>query len=474
MMIGRIEERQKLLKANASEYSQFITVYGRRRVGKTFFVRETFDYTFTFQHSGLAKTPLKGQLKAWQSSLKYSGFKAKCPKTWLEAFDQLKDLILLSTDKRKVVFIDEMPWMDTPRSGFIPALEHFWNGWASARKDITLIVCGSATSWIINKLIRNKAGLRGRVTTKIRIQPFTLAECEAFAKNASLGMTRSQIAECAMIMGGIPYYWTFLDREYSLAQNIDNLFFSADGDLVNEYDELYTSLFKSPEPYMKIVTALGKRKMGLSREEIISEGFDDNGKLSTMLDDLEQCGFIRKYSTFGYKSNNAIYQLIDSYTLFYFKFIKENGSGDERFWSHNQGTPLYYNWCGLAFERLCFLHTNQIKQALGITGVVSNICAWRSFPDDEHPGCQIDMLIDRNDNVIDICEMKFTKEPFRLSSEAYEEIRRRQTRFIEITGTAKAVHLVLISANGTDRNGYLSEFQKILDLDTLFLPYLQI
>lgn len=474
MMIGRIEEKQKLLKANSSEYSQFVTVYGRRRVGKTFFVRETFDYKFAFQHSGLAKTSLKGQLKAWQSSLKYSGFKSKCPKTWLEAFDQLKDLIILSTDERKVIFIDEMPWMDTPRSGFIPALEHFWNGWASARKDITLIVCGSATSWIINKLIRNKAGLRGRVTTKIRIQPFTLAECEAYAKNAKLGMTRSQVAECAMIMGGIPYYWSFLDREYSLAQNIDNLFFSADGDLVNEYDELYTSLFKSPEPYMKVVTALGRKKTGLSREEIISAGLEDNGKLSAMLDDLEQCGFIRKYSAFGYKSNNAIYQLIDSYTLFYFKFIKENSGSDERFWSHNQGTPLYYNWCGLAFERLCFLHINQIKQSLGITGVVSNVCSWRSLSDGNRSGCQIDMLIDRNDNVIDLCEMKFTKDQLCLSSEAYEEIRRRQRRFIEISGTTKAVHLVLISANGVERNGYSSEFQKIIDLNALFLPYMQI
>jgi uncharacterized protein len=474
MMIGRTEEKQKLLKSNASEYSQFVTVYGRRRVGKTFFIRETFDYKFTFQHAGLANTPLKGQLKAWQSSLKYSGHKTTLPKTWLEAFDQLKDLILASSDRRKVIFIDEMPWLDTPRSGFIAALEHFWNGWASARKDITLIVCGSATSWIINKLIRNKAGLRGRVTTKIRIQPFTLAECEAYAKNARLGMTRSQIAECAMIMGGIPYYWSFLDKECSLAQNIDNLFFSQDGDLYNEYDELYTSLFKNPEPYMKTVTALGRKKMGLSREDLISGGIPDNGKLSTLLDDLEQCGFIRKYTAFGYKSNNAIYQLIDSYTLFYYNIIKQNRGGDERFWSHSQGTPLYYNWCGLAFERLCFMHVNQIKQALGITGVVSNVCSWRSRHEEDKPGCQIDMLIDREDSVIDICEMKFTKEPLHISSDLYEEIRNRQARFLEATGTKKALHLVLVSANGVERNGYSSEFQKVISLDSLFSPYMKI
>ncbi len=473
-MIGRIEEKQKLLKANASEYSQFITVYGRRRVGKTFFVRETFGYKFTFQHTGLAKTGLKGQLKAWQSSLKYSGHKVVCPKTWLEAFDQLKDFIIESNDTRKVVFIDEMPWMDTPRSGFIPALEHFWNGWASARKDITLIVCGSATSWIINKLIRNKAGLRGRVTTKIHIRPFTLAECESYAKEAKLGMTRSQIAECSMIMGGIPYYWSFLDRECSLSQNVDDLFFSADGELYNEYNELYSSLFKTPEPYIKVISALGTKKIGMTREELLSFGMTDNGKLSEMLDDLEQCGFIRKYSSFGHKTNNSVYQLIDAYTLFYFRFIRENRNGDERFWSHSQGSPLYYNWCGLAFESLCLMHINQIKQALGITGVASNVCAWRVGPSGQSKGAQIDLLIDRNDNIIDICEMKFTKESFRLSSDVYEDILNKKSRFVETTKTRKAVHLILVSAQGVERNGYSDEFQKIITLDNLFLPYIKI
>ena len=473
-MIGRDEEKVKLLRANASEYSQFVTVYGRRRVGKTFFVRETFDYTFTFQHTGLAKTGLKGQLKAWQSSLKYSGHKAACPKTWLEAFDQLKDFILLSGDERKVIFIDEMPWMDTPRSGFIPALEHFWNGWASARKDITLIVCGSATSWIINKLIRNKAGLRGRVTTKIRIQPFTLAECERYAEAAKLGMTRSQIAECAMIMGGIPYYWSFLKRGNSLAQNIDELFFSEDGDLCNEYDELYTSLFKNPEPYMKIISMLGTKKYGLTREQILSGGVQDNGKLTEILDNLEQCGFIRKYSAFGYRSNNAVYQLIDCYTLFYHRFIRENNTKDERFWSHNVGSPIYYNWCGLAFESLCFLHVNQLKQALGITGVASNVCSWRSPASDEGKGAQIDMLIDRNDGIIDICEMKFTKEPFRVQGETLEDVQNKRSRFIEATKTKKAVHLVLVSAAGVVRNGYSDEFQKVITLDSLFAPSITI
>ena len=474
MMIGRIEEKQKLLKANDSEYSQFVTVYGRRRVGKTFFVRETFGYKFTFEHSGLAKTGMKGQLEHWQSSMKYHGYKVDRPKTWIEAFDQLKDLVIASMEKKKVIFIDEMPWMDTPKSGFIGALEGFWNGWASARKDVTLIVCGSATSWIINKIIKNKAGLRGRVTTKIQILPFTLAECEKYASHAKLGMQRSQIAECAMIMGGIPYYWSFLDRSKSLAQNIDDLFFNENGELYGEYDELFSSLFKNPEPYVKIIELLGGKKVGMTREEIIAGGITDNGKLSDLLKDLEQCGFIRKYAAYGYHSNHAIFQLVDSYTIFYHKFIKENLKRDERFWSHNIGKPVYNNWCGLAFERLCLLHVNQIKQALGITGVVSGICSWKVDKSEELPGAQIDLILDRDDNVIDLCEMKYTRERYAINADYNEKLLDKRARFREVADKSKGIHMILVSAQDAVRNAYLDEFQKVITLDSFFAEYIKI
>lgn len=473
-MIGRIEEKQKLLKANGSEYSQFVTVYGRRRVGKTFFVRETFGYKFTFEHSGLAKTGMKGQLEHWQSSMKYHGHKVERPKTWIEAFDQLKDLIIASKEKKKVLFIDEMPWMDTPRSGFIGALEGFWNGWASARKDVTLIVCGSATSWIINKLIKNKAGLRGRVTAKIQILPFTLAECEKYAIHARLEMQRNQIAECAMIMGGIPYYWSFLDRSKSLAQNIDDLFFNESGELYGEYDELFSSLFKTPEPYVKIIELLGQKKIGMTREEIIENGITDNGKLTELLKDLELCGFIRKYAAYGYASSHYIFQLVDSYTLFYHKFIKVNIKRDERFWSHNIGRPVYNNWCGLAFERLCLLHVNQIKQALGITGVVSGVCSWKVEKNGELPGAQIDLILDRDDNVIDLCEMKFTRERFAITAEYNGKLLNKRARFLEVADKSKGVHMILISAQDAVSNSYLEEFQKVITIDALFAGHLTI
>lgn len=474
MLVGREEEKAKLLKAHLAEYSQFIVVYGRRRVGKTFFVRETFNYKFTFEHTGMNNTGMKGQLEAWTGSMKRSGHDILAPKNWIQAFESLKDLIIESQENRKVIFIDEMPWMDTPKSGFISALEGFWNGWASARKDITLIVCGSVTSWIINNLIRNKGGLRGRVTSKIHIKPFTLYECEKYADANKLGFSRKQVAECAMIMGGIPYYWSFLDREKSLAQNIDYLFFNEDGELYNEFDELYASIFKNPDAYINVITKLGTKKVGMTRENLTSYGIQENGKLTKILKDLEACGFIRKYNAFGYEKNNSIYQLTDSYTLFYFKFIKENQRGDERFWSHCQNSPIYNSWCGLAFERLCLAHSNQIKQALGITGIISGICSWIAKPTGGRKGAQIDLIIDRDDDVIDLCEMKYTKEPFYVDAMCEENIQNKRARFVNDTKTSKSVHIILVSASGLEKSPYSNSFQKVISLDSLFAEYVEI
>jgi len=448
----------------------FVAVYGRRRVGKTYLIRETFNNRFTFYHTGLAKSTMSKQLAAWRLSLREYGLKkATLPRTWLDAFDDLKEIIRQSDEKKKIIFIDELPWIDTQRSGFIPALENFWNGWASARKDVVLVVCGSATSWIINKILKNKGGLHNRVNTKIHLQPFTLHECERYAAHRKLVMNRRQIMECYMIMGGIPFYWSKLERGISMAQNIDNLFFNPDGELHDEFDELYASLFKNPDPYITVVQTLGKKRTGMTRDEIIAAGgLQDNGRLSEILQDLEACGFIRRYSNFGLKSKQAVFQLIDSYTLFHYRFIQENRGGDENFWSRQTGSPLYYNWCGLAFERLCLLHLPQVKEALGILGTVSRVCSWYQTSTPERKGVQIDLIVDRDDGVIDLCEMKYTKEPYEMTSEEEQKIQYRRSSLITATGTEKAVHLVLISANGVKENAYSDEFQSIITADALF------
>lgn len=474
MIIGRKKEIEQLHDALESEYSEFVAVYGRRRVGKTFLVREAFDYKFTFQHAGLAKSNMKKQLSAWKSSLKDAGLKVgAAPKSWIDAFDLLKDLIRQSPDEKKVIFIDEMPWMDTKRSEFVPALEHFWNGWASGRKDVLLIICGSATSWIINKIIKNHGGLHNRVTHKVHLKQFTLCECMQYAESQKLGMTMRQVLECYMIMGGVPFYWSFLDRRLGLAQNIDRIFFDNDAVLKGEYDELYSSLFREPEPYIKVVTTLGQKKIGMTRDELVSEGnLSENGKLTQILEDLEYCGFIRKYKQFGNKVKGTVFQLTDFYTLFYFRFIANNEGGDTTFWSRSLGSTMHNQWSGVAFERVCLTHVNQIKAALSIGGVISSEAAWHSTQNKKNSqtarGAQIDLLIDRNDDIIDMCEMKYYTDEVSLDEEEETKILNRMLRLKEETQTEKAVHAILVTTKGLKRNAHSDCIQSVVTMEDLF------
>ena len=457
-----------MLDAFESEDSEFVAVYGRRRVGKTYLIRETFDYKFTFQHSGLANSTRAKQLKAWRSSLGEYGFKVKRnPTNWMDAFALLKELIKNSDEPKKVVFIDELPWMDTRSSGLIPALENFWNSWASARKDVLLIICGSATSWIINKIVKNRGGLHNRVDCKIPLRPFTLRECELYMKSRKVNLSRRQLTEGYMIMGGIPFYWKAMQKGLSLAQNIDRNFFSEDGEFYEEFDALYASLFKKPDSYIKIVSLLSCKRSGLTRNELIkSGGFVDNGTFGQMLKDLESCGFIRSYAAPGKEKKDALFQLMDPFTIFYYEFICGNSRRDAQQWSHSLNTVTYKTWCGLSFERVCLLHAEQIKQALGISGVISGVYSWRSAA--SSPGAQVDMVIDRSDDVVDLCEMKYTAAPLQMTSADADDFRRKAEVFATETGTGKAIHSVLVSACGVVRNEYSDELQRVLTLEDLF------
>ena len=399
---------------------------------------------------------MKRQLKAFAGSLRESGLENRSvPVDWLDAFDALKDVIRISDAPKKVVFIDEMPWMDTPKSGFVSALENFWNGWASARKDVLLIVCGSATSWIIKKILRNRGGLHNRVTVEIPLSPFTLRECELYAESRRLGMSRRQIVECYMAFGGIPYYWKQLAR--GLSQN---------GRLRMEYSELYASLFKNHEPYERIVSELGRKGTGLTRGEIAAGiGIPESGTLTRYLEELEQCGFVRKYSVLGKKNKGAVFQLIDSYTLFYFKVLSAASGKGEHFLTSVTDSRFMDTWEGLAFERVCLMHVDEIKKALQIGGVVCEVSPWRSSGD-EH--VQIDMLIDRNDGVVNLCEMKFSREPYELTAEELARLQRRRRVFKEETNTRKAVHLTLIVSPELKKNAYANDIQSTVTIDDLF------
>ena len=473
MLIGREQEKKDLLDALASDYSEFIAVYGRRRVGKTFLIRETFNYKFTFQHTGMANTTSKNQLINFRDSLIEQGA-TKVPKlnSWLEAFSELKRFLNSSMDERKLVFIDELPWLDTPKSDFLSALEHFWNGWATSRKDIVLIVCGSATSWIVEKIINNHGGLHNRLTKRIKLNPFTLKECESFVESKHIFMTRYQIVEAYMVLGGIPYYWNFMKKGLSVAQNIDRLFFQESGELLGEFDMLYASLFRFPEGYVKIVTALGGKKVGMSRKEIIdATQIADSGTLTRMLKELEWCGFIRKYNNIGKTSREAIFQLIDNYTLFYFQFIQKNHLMDEHFWTTSQNSPIYHAWSGLAFERVCLQHVPAIKNALGISGVLTNVYSWRQKADESSgiSGVQIDLLIDRNDQVVNLCEMKFSKAEYTITKDYDMALRQKLEAFRIGTNCRKAIHLTMVTTYGLAHNGYVETIQNSVVMDDLFV-----
>ena len=503
MIIGREKEQKQLEKLYASEQSEFVALYGRRRVGKTYLIKETFHDHFAFRHTGLQKAPKKVQLKEFATSLRIAGMR-NVPKLkdWFDAFNALGELLESQPEGKKVVFIDELPWMDTPKSNIVSALDHFWNSWANYRNDILLIVCGSATSWIIKKIIKNYGGLHNRLTRRIVLPPFTLHECELYATARNLGYTREQMLETYMVLGGIPYYWSLLQRELSWAQNIDELFFAPAAQLDGEFEALYAALFRHPEPHIRIVKILGTKKVGMTRSEIVDVlGEDTGGTLSNVLEELEQCGFIRAYNAIGKAKKDTMFQLIDNYTLFYFQFILENKQGDGAFWSRSFLKPVYNSWSGLAFERVCMQHLPQIKASLGIAGVGANACSWTYRPvvngerlevsgedvngerlavsgDDaldagenkakQEQGAQIDMLIDRDDQVIDICEMKFSHDRYTIKKGLDEAMRRRRNLFMEKTETRKAVRIVLVTTYGVVDNPYAGNVHNVVTMEDLF------
>jgi len=473
MIIGREREQSELLRLIEMEEPQFCVVYGRRRVGKTFLVRETFANRFAFQHTGLANAKKSDQLREFKESLRAAGMRAsRTPKTWYGAFGMLQEHLASLPTGKKVVFIDELSWMDTPKSNFVSALEHFWNGWATARseKDIVLIVCGSATSWMIKKIIRNRGGLYNRLTMKISLSPFTLRECKEYTQHLRLELSDKDLLEAYMIMGGIPYYWSFLRRGESLAQNIDRIFFTSDAPLADEYSALYASLFKSSSSHIAVITALAQKKIGMRRMEILAETqLDDNSLFNNTLEELEQCHFIRRYYAFRKKERDSLYQLMDNFTLFHCRFIKGNDHRDEHFWSHSLGTPAHYAWVGLAFERVCLWHLPQIRIALGISGVITSACAWHSEPTADHSGAQIDLLIDRNDNIINLCEMKYADTEYAITQQEDERLRNRKAVFQAVTRTRKAVHITMVTTYGVKHNAYWGNVQSEVTMKDLFV-----
>lgn len=361
--------------------------------------------------------------------------------------------------------------MDTQNSDLMVALENFWNGWASARRDVVLIVCASATSWMLSKVVHNKGGLYNRLTEQIHLESFSLAECEEYVKSKGMAFTRNQILHYYMVFGGIPFYWGFLEKGLSIQQNIDKILFAKNAPLADEFKYLYASIFKNPENYIKIISTLATKKVGMTREEIIgNSGLANSGELTTRLEELESCGFIRKYDAYGMKKKNAVYQLIDNYTLFYYQFLFDKPT-DEHFWTNLINTPLINTWQGLAFERVCLEHVNQMKQKLGISGVQTEVNSWYCKADEAKgiKGSQIDLLIVRKDQVINLCEMKYSNSDYTVSADVDSDIRGKIQDFQKATKTKYAIYPTLVTTYGMVNNSYSGNIQAVITLDDLFI-----
>jgi AAA+ ATPase superfamily predicted ATPase len=473
-MIGRKKEIAILASVYGSNKPELVAVFGRRRVGKTYLVSSFFQGKIDFELTGLKDGTKEQQLRNFAYSLKdaqKSSTLPPMPIDWLEAFHQLKAYLesLSNPEKRKVVFMDELPWMASGRSDFLTGFSYFWNSYA-AKTNIVVVICGSSTAWMIQKIINDKGGLHNRVTRRIHLQPFTLAETEAYFQEKQIVLDRYHLLLLYMTMGGIPHYLGQVEAGKSAVQNIDDIFFQPQGSLRTEFDNLYSSLFNNPDRYEAIITALFSTWKGMSRVEIVAKTkLLDGGGLTTMLHELEQSGFISSYIPFGKKKKDTLFRLTDCYSLFYLKFIRDIPANETISWKSLSQTQAWATWSGYAFENICFQHIDNIKAALGIAGVNTNQYSFLAKTTEENEGAQIDLLIDRQDYAISLCEVKFYKDELILTKADADGLRRKKSIFRHVTGTKKQIFIVLISPFGLIKNKHsIGLVDNELDMNVLF------
>ena len=474
-IIGRDNEKNIFKQLLTSEQAEFLVVYGRRRVGKTFAIRQYFQSQFVMEFAGSNQEDISVQLFNFNKELsRYAGdsIKLNHAKNWAEAFANLTDYLysLEKKDSKMVIFIDEMPWLDTHKSGFVPALDYFWNQHGSKMDNLLLIVCGSATSWIQKNLINAQGGLYNRVTKRIHLQPFTLNETEQFCNSKNLKFTRYQITQLYMTMGGIPFYLKELEQGKSVSQLIDRICFQTGGLLTDEFLPLYHSLFYHAENHLKIIEILANYPYGITRKILVEKsGFSDGGTFNRTIENLIDSGFVIEITPFGKKVKNKVYKIIDLYSIFYLRFVKGNVTNRANVWESLSAQNNYNSWAGYAFENICLLHLNQIHKKLSISGVYTQTSAWYYVGDLDMEGSQVDLLIDRKDGIIHLCEAKFTSKEFLLTKDYTAKLRRRRAIFEYATKTKKSVVSTLITTYPAIKNAYyLEEIHSEIEMVDLF------
>ncbi|MCF8246168.1 MAG: ATP-binding protein [Saprospiraceae bacterium] len=473
--IGRKEEIRVLEEALASPEVEMVSIIGRRRVGKTFLVKHVYGGQIDFEASGLQKAPLSEQLQNFSLRLNETFFEGAAvlkPANWLDAFHQLSAALdRKKKEGRMVVFLDELPWFDSHKSGFLRGLSYFWNSWA-VNRDIVVVICGSSASWMIQNVLRNKGGLHNRVTKRIRLKPFSLAETEEYLAGRGIVLDRYHILLIYMALGGIPHYLKEVAGHMSATQNINQICFSEGGLLKDEFLSLYPALFSHSDYHLSIIRALAGKHYGMVRGEVVRTiPFPDGGRVTKVLQELIESGFVSEYFPFGKKKKEKVFRLSDEYSLFYLRFIEQHPHDEEDIWNMLSQTQEFKTWCGYAFENICLKHIPQIKKALGISGIYSSVSTFVKTGSSDGPGTQVDLLIDRNDRVINLVEIKFYSTALTLTKADSDALREKLRVFRESTGTKKLVNWVMLSTFGVKPNAHsLGSLALSLDMDCLFVP----
>ncbi len=471
--VGRQQEQAVLQKALQSKEAEMVAVIGRRRVGKTFLVRSTFAEKIDFEITGIQKGSPAEHLQHFTDRLNYHArpmLPFKVPQNWQEAFQMLVVYLEnLEQGRKAVVFLDEFPWLAGGRSDFLRAFGLFWNIWAS-QFNIVVVICGSAASWMIANVVRDKGGLHNRITRRIHLQPFTLLETEQFLKSRDVHLDRYQLIQLYMAMGGIPHYLKEVEAGKTATQNIDQICFSAQGLLREEFLQLYPALFDHAENHVRVIQALSVTWQGLTRSDILQgTGMADGGNTTRVLEELMHSGFITGYFAFGKKKKEMRYRLTDEYSLFYLKFIEEKRSEGAGTWERFAQTQVWKSWSGYAFESLCLRHVPSIKKAMGIAGIYTEASAYYLKDSAYGRGIQVDLLLDRSDHAINLFEIKFYQAPFMLKKEQADDIRLKKAIFKSATGTSKQVFFTLLTTFAIVPNEHsLGTIDKALDMDCLF------
>jgi AAA+ ATPase superfamily predicted ATPase len=472
-LIGREVEKKILKEALHSQAPELIALFGRRRVGKTFLVRQYYAEYLAFEFTGTREAKLSQQLQNFVKALGKAAGNDKLyrvPDNWSDAFDLLTHLLTAKVHAEKaVVFLDEFPWLNTHKSGFLTAFDHWWNSWGTRQSNLVIVICGSAASWMIKNVVNSKGGLHNRITRKIRLLPFTLHEAAKYLEALHVNMERYHLLQIYMVMGGIPHYLKEVKKGESATQAIDRICFSKDGLLHEEFKNLYHSLFDDVTRHLKVVRALSANKTGLTRNQIMQEGgLSSGGTVTELLEELIESGFVTGWLPYDRKSKDTIYKLADEYTHFYLKFMENNRSHGSGAWERFSTSQSWRSWSGIAFERVCLKHIQQLKKAIGIAAVYTEESAWRYQPK-TGKGAQIDLLIDRKDFAINICEMKYTEKEFTVDKAYAGELENKRNVFKEATKTRKSLFLTLITTFGVQSNDYVTRsVQTTVTMDALF------